>query len=434
MALSGSTLLWFLGLLALGLPVLALLLWSRLRGPRGVVVPARLSLVVASQLAAVLLVGAALNDYAYFYGTWGDLWSSVTQTFDSRYPVAPVTYRHGAGRQLAVRPAGVTPIKTHLGISTSSRLSKTGRLESVHVQGGISQLGTRAYVYLPPQYYQAPYAHTRFPGVEVISGFPSTEKMVVHRLAFQRKLRHAIEQHKARPMVLVMVRPAIGYPRDTECTNIPGGLQVESYYAQDLPKQISSHYRVLPTGWGIAGVSTGGYCATKIAMGYPGTFHAAVSLSGYFQALKDYTTGDLWGGSSVIRGLNSPEWLLQHQPAPPVSLLVTVSKHEAGPYGYRDTQRFLRLVRRPMKVSAIIVNRGGHLFKTWNPEIPVALHWLSDRLYGVRPTVEATPVGTAAGSRISAGPSLAGLQPAVPSRSARGLRHWGGRRRPRARR
>lgn len=433
MSLSGTPLLWTLGLFTVGLPLLALWLWSRVPGRRGLVLGSRLVLVVASQLAAVLLVGAALNDYAFFYGTWGDLWSSVGQTLGGGgYTVTPVTYRSG-GNTAAPAPAGITQVSFQPGYRNPAGWRKTGRLETVQIRGNVSQLSNQAYVYLPAQYFQPRYRHTAFPGVEMLSGYPSTDRMLVQRLAMQRKLQYEINHHLAKPMVLVMMRPTTTFPRDTECTDVPGGPQVETYYAQDVPRAIAGHYRVAPTGWGFAGASTGGYCATKITMAYPAVFRAGVSLSGYYQALQDYTTGDLWGGSSVLRNLNSPEWRLAHQPAPPVSLLITSSRDERGPYGYQDTQRFLSLVRPPMRVSTIITSHGAHAFSTWAPEIPAALHWLSARLYAPQPGPAARPeqlpgqlTGPATGRAVLAGPP-----PSAPSLSGRGHLRSGG---PRPRR
>ena len=410
MALSDPSLVWLLALLTVGLPVAAVLLWHRIPGPPPVVLSARLASVVASQLAAVLLVGVALNDYAYFYGSWGELWSSLTQTVDNRYPVSPVTSVDRAARG---PHDGVTLIASPGGSQSvpAARWPKVGRLESVRIQGDVSQLGTQAYVYLPPQYFQARYRNATFPGVEVLSGYPSTDTMLVQRLDVERRLATAIAHHRARPMVLVMMRPTITLPRDTECTDVPGGPQVETFYAQDVPRAISASYRVPPTGWGAMGYSTGGYCATKITMGYPDVFRAGVSMSGYYRALQDYTTGNLWGGSRQLRDLNSPEWRLQHQPAPPVSLLVTSSKGEGGPYGIRDTRRFLGLVRPPMQVSSVIAPSGGHTFSTWSPQVPEALRWLSAQLYPAGPAraAPAAPPVTAPSVR-------AGRLPSAPPR------------------
>ena len=67
-------------------------------------------------------------------------------------------------------------------------------------------------------------------------------------------------------------------------------------------------------------------------------FTAAVTLSGYLHTLRDGTTGDVPGGSREPWNLNNLEWRLRHPP-PPVSLLVTTAKDEAGSSGYADSRR-----------------------------------------------------------------------------------------------
>ncbi|MEP6816381.1 MAG: alpha/beta hydrolase-fold protein [Marmoricola sp.] len=426
MSLTGTPLLWVLGVLTIGLPVLTILLWSRMSAHRPSAIVGRVTLLVASQLVGVMLIGAAVNDYAYLYGSWGELWSSATQPFQTRYPVTPLVPGNGQG---AFPAAGVSRIRSVGPYGQPSRWAHTGRLESMRLDGATSQLGESAFVYLPPQYFQAAYRHTRFPGVEVFSGYPSTNRMLVQRLAFQRSMLREINRHRVAPMVLVMLRPIVTFPRDTECTNVPSGPQAETFYAQDIPAAVAARYRVAPTGWGAVGVSTGGYCATKIAMSYPSLFTAAVSLSGYYHALQDYTTGDLWGGSRTLRNLNSPEWRLRHQPAPPVSLLLTSSKDEGGPLGYQDTLRFLRLVRRPLQVGTIISAHGTHTFTTWQPEIPRSLRWLSARLYAHLPgsTTSSLPNG-----HFSVRRAGADLRAGAPARATRAPSRSGGPRRPRA--
>jgi hypothetical protein len=110
------------------------------------------------------------------------------------------------------------------------------------------------------------------------------------------------------------------------------------------------------------------------------TFSAAVTLSGYFRTLQDRSTGDLWGGSAVVRSLNDLEWRLQHLPSPPVSLLVTTARDEAGPGGYAASRRFLDLTASTggaMRVDALVAARGGHNFATWTAQLPRSLSWLS---------------------------------------------------------
>ena len=380
MSLNGVPLVVLLALLTVGLPVATVLLWSRLgrgRLPAGAV---RGSMVAASQLVAVLLVGVLLNDYAYFYSSWGEVWSSAQQLFGPGYTTTPATYSSGKAGPAPVS-SGIADLTTLPTYASPRSWAKRGRLQAMTIDGGISQLHTHAYVYLPPQYFQAKYAHTRFPALEVYSGYPSSDKSLITRYDYQGVLRGLLRQARVRPMVLVMMRPTITFPHDTECTDVPGGPQTETFYSQDVPSVVSARFRVKPLDWGAMGSSTGGYCAAKVTMLNPRTFHAAAAMSGYYTALHDYTTGNLWGGSPVVKHLNNLEWRLRHLPAPPVSILALTSLGENGPYGHLDTLRFAHLARPPMRVSVIMRASGSHTFSTWGPEMPEALIWLSAKLY-----------------------------------------------------
>ena len=147
-----------------------------------------------------------------------------------------------------------------------------------------------------------------------------------------------------------------------------------------MTAQISRHYRVRQTGRDAMGDSTGGNCSVKLSMLQPAIFPAVVAQSGYYDTLKDNTTGDLWGGSPVVRNLNDLMWRLKNMPAPAVSLLLTTSRDESGPEGYVNTAAFLKLAKPPLVVDTIIEQHGGHNFDTWSKQIPIALSWLSKKL------------------------------------------------------
>ena len=381
MDLLGRPLVVVLTVLAIGTPTATYLLWSRLRGPRAVRVATRVGLLGLSQVTAVLLVAALLNDYGYFYGSWAELLGGSTT--DGRVVHSRSVRSALAGRAtvtLTARSSGdrVTP---RPGIATTPAQWRTrGRLESVTISGGRSGLSEHAFVWLPPQYYQPAWAHRTFPGVEVLTGYPGNDLSLVNRMNYPQVVQQQVAAGQARPMVLVMLRPTVVPPRDTECTDVPAGPQVETFLAQDVPVAIRDAVRVRPVGWGAIGDSTGGYCAAKIAMMHSDVFSAAVALSGYYHTLQDSTTGDLWGGSRVLRSLNDLEWRLQHQAPPPVSLLLTISRQEHGKNGYADTRRFLALARPPLHVDSLVVNRGGHNYAAWDGELPRAISWLSAHL------------------------------------------------------
>ena len=98
-----------------------------------------------------------------------------------------------------------------------------------------------------------------------------------------------------------MLRPTVVPPRDTECTDVPGGPQAQTFLAQDVPVASPDSVRVQPVGWG--------HRATPPAATAHQDRHDALGrLQGRAcpcrattTRLQDTTTGDLWGGSRVLR-------------------------------------------------------------------------------------------------------------------------------------
>jgi len=337
-------------------------------------------MLALSQVAAVVLAVALINDYGYFYTSWSELIGSSPTVATLTHVVPRPVDRWANTARGVITTRRATPIGPDIGWSTRAEWPTRGRVQTVTILGPKSHLASQALVYLPPQYYQPRYAHTRFPVAEVLAGYPGSPLELVYRLNLPDVQLKEVTAHRARPMVMVMLSPSVVLPRDTECTDVPGGPQAETYLAQDLPAVVGSIYRVRPSGWAVMGQSTGGYCAVKIAMDHTRLFSTAVSLSGYTHTVRDKTTGDLWGGSSVLRDHNDPEWRLAHEPAPPLSLLLTISKDEQGPEGYADTQKFISLVQNPLMVDLITLQHGGHNFATVAAVVPRALDWVSTHL------------------------------------------------------
>lgn len=377
MSLTGWPLLVLLLALCVALPSAALMGWTRTRSRR-LALGSCVALLVIGQFAAVALAAAAVNRSGGYYKSW----SQALSTFSPPPSIEHMSMSGGSTSAAGTTPqtAGSLSARTDLSFSTPSQWSTKGRLETISLTGANSGLTSPAYVYLPPQYFQPAYRHFTFPAAQVFTGYPGTNRDLVDVLDYPGVLRSEVAGHRAQPMVLVMLRPSINYPRDTECSNVPAGPQALTYFGQDVPAAMSRHYRVQPTGWGAIGDSTGGYCATKLAMTYPTTFRAAVSLSGYYRALQDHTTGDLWGGSKVVRDLNDLRWRLKNLPAPAVSLLVTISKEEGGSLGYGDTKQFISLAKPPLSLDTIITPHGGHNFQAWSALLPQSLDWLSGKL------------------------------------------------------
>ncbi|GGR85089.1 esterase [Streptomyces aureoverticillatus] len=347
-------------------------LWPRLARRSWRAVTGRVGLLLATQLAVFASVGLSANQAFGFYATWADLFGQETSQ--------GVVVDHDAmkGEKGPVRVVDTKSVDVPGG--GIPRIG--GQIQKIDIQGRQSKIASPAYVYLPPEYFQPQYKHRTFPAAAVLTGYPGTAEALIKGLHYPQTAHRQAKDGKMQPMILVMLRPTVAPPRDTECVDIPGGPQSETFFAKDLPNAITDHYRVgkKPDSWGIIGDSTGGYCALKVAMHHPDVYGAAVGLSAYYKAAQDVTTGNLFHGDKELERRANLMWYLDHMPPPKTSLLVTTSKKGEG--NYKDTKKFIDKVKAPTRVSSITLDSGGHNFNTWRREIPASLVWMSGRLTG----------------------------------------------------
>ncbi|MFD9459699.1 alpha/beta hydrolase [Streptomyces sp. NPDC060027] len=347
--------------------------WPRLARRTWRSVGGRVGLLLATQVALFASVGLCANQAFGFYASWGDL-------LGRERGEGVVVDQNGAGG-----PGG-GPLRVvdtrRVNVSGGSRPQVGGQIQKIDIIGRTTRIATSAYVYLPPEYFQPRSGTRTFPVTTVLTGYPGTAEALIKGLHFPQTANRLAKNGRIQPMILVMLRPTVAPPRDTECVDVPGGPQTESFFAKDLPDAVSAHYRVgrKPGSWGVIGDSTGGYCALKLAVHHPEVYAAGAGLSPYYKAAVDRTTGDLFHGDKALRDSADLRWYLKNKPAPDTSLLVSSSR--AGESNYKETLDFIDLVKSNgrTRISSIILDSGGHNFNTWRREIPAALQWISGRL------------------------------------------------------
>jgi enterochelin esterase-like enzyme len=371
MGLTSDMVLGLAVLAAVGLFVGTVWLWPRLARRGWRTVTGRVGLLLATQLMLFAAVGLAANQSFGFYASWADLFGQeqgqgvVVDHTPDRGPLRVADTRRVPG-------------------AASARPEVSGQIQKVDIVGRTTHIATPAYVYLPAEYFQPQYRKRAFPAAVVLTGYPGTAEKLVNKLKYPHTASTLAKEGRMQPMILVMLRPTVAPPRDTECVDIPGGPQTETFFAKDLPDAVSGHYRVSRKqgGWGIIGNSTGGYCALKLAMHHPDVYAAGAGLSAYYNAPIDPTTGDLFHGDEELRNRANLWWYLKHMPAPDTSLLVSSSK--VGESNYKATLKLIERVKANgvTRISSIILESGGHNFNTWRREIPGTLEWMGERLSG----------------------------------------------------
>ncbi|MFD8327650.1 alpha/beta hydrolase [Streptomyces lydicus] len=384
MGLTSRSLLYAMVAVAVVCVGLTLWLWPRFagRGPRAVL--GRLGSIVGTQLAVVAALGLAVNANFQFYSSWHELLGLYDDA-----PAAVGKWGDGGTAGPAGDPSkGLVQTAGPDGLEKVHGLPKgppeqVGRVESVRIVGRRTRAVDPAYVYLPPQYFQPQFARQRFPVIVALSGYPGGSFLLGQHLRLPQTAARLIRAGRMQPTVVVMMRPTIAPPRDTQCVDVPGGPQAETFFARDVPQALVSHYRVGhdPGGWGVMGYSSGGSCALQLAMRHDRTYSAAAALSPDYRVSNDPTTGNLFGdGRDRARRRQEHDlmWRLRHLPAPQVNVLVGTSR--SGEKNYPAAEAFLAAVRPPMKADALVLDHGSHNFATWRRELPAALLWMDRQL------------------------------------------------------
>ncbi|PYC85436.1 esterase [Streptomyces tateyamensis] len=373
--------------LVAGLTLLALtatvLLWPRLAGRHPLQILGRIGLLTVSQLLALAVCALTLNAAYGFYSSWHDL----LQPTGGQLALGPAG--PGARSGPPVGDALVRPT-TEGGLDQVTDLpqgkpEEVGQISSIRVNGKESGLSDQMFIYLPPEYFNPKYARERFPVLLTLAGYPGPALHLLSELHTPQTAWDLQRTGRMAPTVVVMARPTVAAPRNTECVDVPGGPATETWFAKDLPNALRSAYRVSrsPASWGVLGYSTGGSCALRLALRDPGSYGSAAALHADYQVPEDWSTGDLFGGSRQLAQGYDLAWRLQNLPVPKSHLLLVSTRTEED---YAATQQFLATASSTaqahpdLTVDSLFLPDGGHSFDTWRRELPASLEWLSDHL------------------------------------------------------
>jgi enterochelin esterase-like enzyme len=342
-------------ILALGGPAACIFLWGRIRGLGAV--PARLALIVACQITAILAVGVGINDHFQFFASWSDL-----------------SGQNGTDTPIEQANNGNRPLSRSLSqrLRNDFRPAGANHVLAATLVGPRSGIRSKVWVWLPPQYHQQP--QRRFPVVELFTGFPGTPSAWFHVMQGPERLLQAIKTGAAQPYILVAPTITVQPGHDTECIDVPHGPKVATWLTQDIRRIVMANFRALPgrDAWGTMGYSTGGYCAAKLAVQYPRLFRAGVSIAGYFSPFTS--------ALAKLPGENLPVVIRQRHPH--VDLLLATSRQDPGTTAAVSTM--VKAAQSPTLVYTYVVPHGGHNTGIWSAMLPKCFQWLTTELTHAR--------------------------------------------------
>jgi len=313
----------------------------------------------------------AVNKYYDYYQTWGAAMADLAGPAGTPVPAAQLQLASITARGPALRLA-----------------RQQGYVLRVAMTGRRSHLTRTVYVYLPPEYFQPAYRRYRFPVIELIHGSPGEPQDWINVVGVTRILRHLVALGQARPAVLLMPDANGARNIDLQCLNQARGPQDLTYLAVDLPDQLGQLARVQPPGraWGIAGYSSGGYCAVNMALQFRQRYGFAGVLSGYFapsdnQLVNPLREVDPFGGNYRLREQNNP--LDEVETLPPRTVLPQfwLAAGRDNPGDVQQAQLMLQGLRLLQPRVSLTLNPGlGHNMTTWRAEVPPMLCWMTQGL------------------------------------------------------
>lgn len=369
MSLTGAALPILLGLLAAGLFV-ALTLGLPVIRQRWAAVAARGGGIVVLNVLVLALVGSLMNDYFGFYVSWSDL-------AGARSPVT-VTH-HGASAQEAASRHMASPLAPPPAVLPG--LEASGRVQSyTKVQGARSHITGKVLVLLPKGY--RPDDPARYPVIEALHGFPGSPPSWFSGMDLQQAVDGAVSAHAMAPSIVVLPQANVPLSIDTECVNGPPGTpQVETWLADDVPRFVTSHFRVRTdrASWAVMGYSEGAWCAAMVGVLHPNVFGGEIQFSGAFH--PEFTHVYRPFGLTYPARYNLISLARRHPPA--LAMWIQASKKDG--YAYPPTAAFLKVVRSPLSVTTDLLKTGGHREALWAEELPTALRWLGKSLPGFAP-------------------------------------------------
>ncbi len=334
-------------------------------------------------LPAMVFGIASVNKFYDYYQTWGGLVNDLTGQGTSSIP------KYAAG--------GVGSNKQfdkNIGrVTSQAEDAQFGYLFQTSVTGARNHVTRDVYVYLPPQYFQKPYSHTKFPVIELLHGSPGNPAAWVDVIGVIPTFLSLLEAHPADAAVLVMPDTDGGMQYGLQCLNDPGGIQDMTFVAKDVPDAIARIARVQPPGraWGLAGYSEGGYCTANIALQYPEDWGAAGVMSGYFYPIaSSIPEGNKPGARpvqvNVFRGY--PALQLMNTPGKyitrvPINDELPAFWLAAGAQDRSDVlaaANFRQLLSTRLANVPFVTIPGGHQGSVWRAALGPMLRWMTPQL------------------------------------------------------
>ncbi len=333
-----------------------LVAWGRVRGPAALRVVQRVGLVLLCQLTAVGVVGVTINRLDGFFATWTDV-AGILKDVGGAVPTVTASPQVHTAGSVTEHPATAAE-------ATRGPFTWSGGLWRAHAHGAASGVTGDVLVWTPPGY--DPHRPGGYRVLLALSGYPGTPVTTINGLDLPAAVTSRATDGRLPATIVVTASTNIG-GRNWDCADVPGGPRVTTWLTRDVAQLVGQSFDVAPRRWTTIGVSTGAYCAVRLALTEPTHIGAAIALSGDDAADSPALTGRL-------AHANDLRTLVAAGATPPVSLFLGASRQDGTTVADAEA---LRAAAGPGVTTTVHVRDvGGHVWPVWAAMAACGLDWL----------------------------------------------------------
>lgn len=301
---------------------------------------------ILASFLAIMLLADAVNSYYSYLPNVSDVVDVVTQR----------------------PPPGLSASTARASTQSSLR----GRLVTLQVPAESSGFGaTRAWVWLPPQYFTEP--DRRFSVVYLFHGSPGVQKDWFHGGEAARV--GALLAQRGLPVIEVAPQMSRNWLDDSECVD---GVRekVETHLVHGVIPAVDRSLRTIPDRHGrvFAGMSAGGYCALNLGLRNRGLTATILDLSGFTHPTHTGGLSALFGVSAHDAAANDPAIYATALPSGlPMRIWLDCGSadHEVA----RQMAAIAPILRARKMIVDVHVRPGDHTYSVWRPALQQSLTW-----------------------------------------------------------
>ena len=351
----------FFALIAIALVAIKVVYWNKfgIHNFRNIFM--RITLIVLINVFTVAAIGIGLNRMGDFYASWNDLF--------------------GIGRDLkneAISPQNLASLNK-IDVKRAEKSKNGSLIFRKVITGEKSGVSSNVIVVFSPSVVNNLKKSKDFKigenyqVIELFPGYPGVPSTWIGAMKGLDALEKMDKEKKIPPTILIIPSINVIPGLDTECLNIPGEVDVETWLTSDMKTFATKFIGLDDRKWATFGYSTGGWCAAELGIRHQDQFDRAVSLAGYFSPA--FSAGVT---SSERKKLIEEYDLVKTIKSQPNSLKMLAIFSSQNDFETKSLINFQSKIGDALSLKTIEIPEGGHNIKVWRPYVYTGFEWISN--------------------------------------------------------